>query len=269
MKILSGNELRPLLKEQIEKKLKTTKVSFFLYSNEKDYASQAYLRGIKKALDSFSIPFEEKFIDETKSKEENLSIFASALKDHSVLMARPLHVNYEEEFLSLIKSNQDPDMLTTYNRGKLYGGDLMYLTATSSSVRYILEQYHISTENKKAVVIGRSTEVGYPCFQLMNKMNAATTLLHSKVDKATMEKYVKEADIIIFATGKSNLISRECFSSTQTVIDCGFNPNGGDLGFVPNENELYAYTPVPGGVGALTSYCLILNAIHLKEKKAD
>ncbi len=265
MKILSGKELRPLLKNQIEQELKDTKVSFYLYSDRNDFPSQAYLRGIKKTLDGFGIPYEEGFIDQEKSREENLMEFRESIKDHSVLMARPLHVSYEEDFLSLIPSSQDPDMLTTYNRGKLFGGNLMYLTATSRSVKVILEQYHIQTKGKKAVVIGRSTEVGYPCFQLLNRMNAATTLLHSGVDKMTMEEYVKEADIIIFATGKSNLIDRNCFNSNQTVIDCGFNPNGGDLGFIPEEDELLAYTPVPGGVGCLTSYCLLLNAIHLKK----
>lgn len=265
MKILSGKELRPFLKEKIEKELESVDVSFYLYSNKEDFPSQAYLRGIKKTLDSFNVPYQEGFIDLEKSKEENLALFEKEGKDHSILMARPLHVSYEEDFLSLIKPWQDPDMLTTYNRGMLFGGNLDYLTATSSSVKTIIEQYHIDVAGKKAVVIGRSTEVGYPCFQLLNKMNAAVTLLHSKVSKDVMEEYVKQADIIIFATGKSNLISRERFNPNQTIIDCGFNPNGGDLGFVPEEDELYSYTPVPGGVGALTSYCLLLNAINLKK----
>jgi methylenetetrahydrofolate dehydrogenase (NADP+) / methenyltetrahydrofolate cyclohydrolase len=265
MKILSGKELRPILKKRILKELEDTKISFYLYSNKEDFPSQAYLRGIKKTLDLFLISYEEGFIDLSLSKEENLDRFQKESKGHSILMARPLHVDYEDDFLKRIPSNGDPDMLTVENRGKLFGGDLSYLTATSQSVKCILEEYKIDVAGKKAVIIGRSTEVGYPCFQLMNKKNAAATLLHSKIDQKTMCEYVQNADIVIFATGKSGLIPRECFHSNQIIIDCGFNPQGGDLGFIPTDNEFAAYTPVPGGVGALTSYCLLLNAIHLKK----
>ena len=263
MTILSGKELRPLIASQIEEELKTTRVSFYLFSNKEDFPSQAYLRGIKKTLDSFHVPYTEGFIDTSLSKEENLARFEKESQGKSILMARPLKVDYEHDFLSLIKTQYDPDMLTEVNRGKLFGGDLTYLTATSQSVRLILENYHIDVEGKRALVLGRSTEVGYPCFQLLNKMNAAVTLAHSKVDSATLSSYVKQADIIILATGKPGLIKKEDLNKDIVIIDCGFNPDGGDLGFVPNEGEVKAYTPVPGGVGSLTSYCLLLNAIHL------
>ncbi len=263
MTILSGKELRPLIASQIDEELKTTKVSFYLYSNKEDFPSQAYLRGIKKTLEKFNVPYEEGFIDFNKSKEENLEAFKKESSGKSVLMARPLKVDYEKEFLSLIPTQYDPDMLTEVNRGKLFGGDLTYLTATSQSVRLILENYHIEVEGKKALVLGRSTEVGYPCFQLLNKKNAACTLAHSRVSAETLSNYVKEAEIIILATGKPGLINKEDLNKECVIIDCGFNPNGGDLGFVPEEGEVKAYTPVPGGVGSLTSYCLLLNAIHL------
>ncbi len=267
MKILSGKEIRPLLKEEIQKELKDVSLSFYLYSNKEDYPSQAYLNSIKKMLSSFSIPYSEGFIDSKKDKEDNLSLFKKESEGKSILMARPLKVDYEKEFLSLIPSCQDPDMLTNDNRGYLFSGDLDYLTATSQSVRRILSYYQIPVEGKKAVVLGRSTEVGYSCFQFLNKMNAATTLLHSKVDEKMIQDYVKEADILVLATGKSGLIKEESLHPSLSILDCGFNPNGGDLGFIPKEDSISAYTPVPGGVGALTSYCLLLNAIHLKKKK--
>lgn len=267
MKILSGKQLRPILAEKIKKEIEDAPLCFFLYSNKEDFASQAYLRSIKKMLASFGVPFKEDFIDPEQGEKQNLFHFKEESKGCSILLARPLHVSYESKFLSLINSESDPDMLTEENRGKLFGGDLNYLTATSQSVKYLLEEYQIPLSGKKAVVLGRSTEVGYPCFQLLNKRDCATTLLHSKVDSKTICSFIKEADIIILATGKSNLVPRECFNSNQVLIDCGFNPNGGDLGFIPKEGEFAAYTPVPGGVGSLTSYCLLLNAIHLKKSK--
>ena len=265
MTILSGKELKGVLKERIQQELQGKDIKFFLYSNASDFSSQAYLRGIKKCLDSFGVEYVEEFIQLDLSKEENLALFQEKSKGRSILMARPLGVDYEEEFLERIPSEYDPDMLTTYNRGKLFGGDLDYLTATSQSVKTILDLYHIDVKGKRALVIGRSTEVGYPCFQLLNKYNAACTLAHSRVDKETLSTLVKESEIIVLATGKSGLVQREDLDENKIIIDCGFNPQGGDLGFVPEEGEVKAYTPVPGGVGALTSYCLLLNAIHLKK----
>ena len=265
MTLISGKELRPLLAAKIEEELKSKSICFCLYSNKDDFASQAYLRGIKKTLEKFNVPYVEDFVDLTKSKEDNISHFLIASKNKSVLLARPLKVSYEKELIDTIPSQFDPDMLTEINRGKLFGGDLTYLTATSQSVKCLLEYYNIPIEGKKALVLGRSNEVGYPCFQLLNKKNAATTLVHSKVSKETIASYVKEADIIILATGKQGLIDRTDLTGKQIIIDCGFHPNGGDLGFVPDEKEVSAFTPVPGGVGSLTSYCLLLNALHLQK----
>ena len=265
MKILSGFDLKPLIVKEVEEKLQKTKVEFYLYSNKNEFACQAYLKSIKKLLVSFNIPYVEEFINLDLSEEENLANFKKNSYHKHVLLARPLKVSYEKKFIDLFSPNYDPDMLTEINRGKLFGGDLNYLTATSQSVKYILDHYNINVTNKKAVVIGRSTEVGYPCFQLLNKMNAAVSLLHSKVSKDIMSEYVKNADIIILATGKSELLNREDLNPNQIIIDCGFNPQGGDLGFIPNEDELLSYTPVPKGVGSLTSYCLLLNAIFLEE----
>lgn len=267
MIILSGKELRPKIEAEINEALKKSHVVFYLYSNKDDFASQAYLRGIKKTLEKFNVPYEEGYIDLSLSKEENIAAFIKESKGKAVLLARPLHVEYEHDFISLIPGENDPDMLSDINRGLLFGGDLNYLTATSQSVKIILEEYNIPVEGKKALVLGRSTEVGYPCFQLLNKKNAAVTLVHSRVDDKTISSYVKEADIIILATGKQGLVHQEDLTGKQYIIDCGFHPNGGDLGFVPEEGSVLGYTPVPGGVGSLTSYCLLLNAIHLSQNK--
>lgn len=266
MKILSGKELRPILKDIIQKEMKGADVSFYLFSDKEDFPSQAYLRGIKKTLDSFQVDYVEDYLDRNASKKENIEKFKARSKGRAILLARPLKVDYENELVSLIPPNQDADMFHIENRGKLFSGDLRYLTATSKSVEFILEQYHIETEGKKAVILGRSLEVGYPCFQLLNKKNAAVTLLHSKVSPDVISSYVRDCDILVLATGKSNLVRKEDIPSKAIIIDCGFNPHGGDLGFIPKEGEVKAYTPVPGGVGALTSYFLLENAVFLKKQ---
>lgn len=263
MQILSGKDLKEKVKEEILKDNDLKKLSFYLYSNEENKPSYYYLKGIKKLLDSLSIPYTEGFINKNKSKEDNLNEFKEQIKGKMIILARPLLVDCEEEFIKLIPANYDPDMMSDINRGKLYSGDIDYLPATAKSVKIILDNYNINLKGKRCLIIGRSNTVGLPVFQLVNKYDGLAILAHSKIDPSLLAVEAIESDYIFLCSGKSNLIPEQYFIKEHTVIDCGFNPNGGDLGFVPKDEQLKAYTPVPGGVGALTSYCLILNALML------
>lgn len=266
MKILSGKELKESLKEEILKDENRTNLSFYLYSSKENKPSYYYLKGIKKLLDSLSIPYIEGFLDKEKTEEENLLAFQKESQGKMVILARPLLVEYENKFVSLIKPEYDPDMMSFENRGRLYSGDLDYLPATARSVKTILDNYNIDLVGKRCLIIGRSNTVGLPVFELVNRYNGLPVLVHSKVNPAVVNLEAVESDVLFLCTGKSGLIKREYLRDDQIVIDCGFNPEGGDLGFVPEDGELFAYTPVPGGVGVLTSYCLILNALTLMKK---
>lgn len=267
MKRLSGKEIKPLLLEELKKDPLLPSLSFYLYGPKEDYASLYYLKGIKRTLDSLSIPYTEGFLDLEKTKDENLKIFKKESLYRFAIVARPLPVPYEKEFLELLNPDYDPDMMTTLNLGKLYQGDLDYLPATVLSVKTILSYYQIDLKGKKVLVLGRSLTVGKPLGTLALKQNAFVSIAHSKVDAEYYNSITKDYDCIFLATGKSGLIQRSSFRPNQIVIDCGFNPQGGDLGFVPEENELSQYTPVPGGVGVLTSLCLVKNALTLKRNQ--
>ena len=266
MRQLSGKVIRPLLKEVIMQNLSSVPLSFYLYLDQENQDCVSYLNSIKKLLESFSVPYVIGYYDKDKTKEENLSIFKAGISKHSVLLLRPLPIKEEKEFIDLIPSDSDPDMLSNINRGLLFSGDLNYLPATAKSVQTILSYYNIETENKNAVVIGRSLSLGLPCFELLNKKNANVTLLHSKTDEEKRDEYLKNADIIILASGHSGLVKKEVLKEGVTIIDCGFSSRSGDLSFTVDETDDINYTPVPGGVGALTSYCLLENAIYLKAK---
>lgn len=266
MRQLSGKVIRPLLKEVIMQNLSSVPLSFYLYLDKDNQDCVSYLHSIMKLLESFSIPYVIGYYDKDKTKEENLSLFKNGILEHSVLLLRPLPIKEEKEFIDLIPSDSDPDMLSNINRGLLFSGNLEYLPATAKSVKTILSYYNIKTENQNAVIIGRSLSLGLPCFELLNKKNANVTLLHSKTDEEKRNGYLKDADIIILASGHSGLVKKEILKDGVTIIDCGFSSRSGDLSFEVNEADDINYTPVPGGVGALTSYCLIENAIYLKAK---
>lgn len=261
--ILYALPIKEKLIEQIKSNKKLKKLSFFLYSNKDDIPSFYYLKGIKKALDEFSIPYKESFLDLKKDRESNIKSFISNSKNNMVILARPLKDNYENDLIPLIDSNFDPDMMSDINIGKLYSGDLNYLPATAMSVKSFIDYYKLDLANKRCLVIGRSNTVGLPVSMLVQKYNGLVKLVHSKISLDNINYEVKNSDYIFLCSGKSNLIDRKLFNSNQVIIDCGFSSNGGDLGFIPDEDELKAYTPVPKGIGVLTSYQLIINALNL------
>lgn len=263
MRILSGTSLRPILKERILQDKNYKNLHFYLYSDKDNIPCFYYLKGIKKVLDELIIPYDEGFYDKEKSVSQNLETFKEELQNKQVILARPLGIKEEKQFIDVIPSHFDPDMMSDVNKGKLYSGDIHYLPATSLSVKEIIDNYKIDLEGKKCLILGRSNTVGLPVFELVNKYNGLATLAHSKIPSSLIQKEAMESEVIFLCTGKEGLIERESFNENQIIIDCGFSKNGGDLGFIPEENEFSAYTPVPGGVGALTSYCLVLNSLML------
>lgn len=266
MTVLSGKELRPVLKERILNDENYHSLCFYLYSDKDNIPCFYYLKGIKRVLDDLSIPYQEGFYDKSLSVEDNLNRFKEENKGKQVILARPLGIKDEKRFIDVIDPDFDPDMMSDRNKGKLYSGDLDYLPATIQSVKAILEYYGISLEGKKCLVLGRSNTVGLPVFELVNRCNGLALLAHSRIPASLLKQEAMSSDILFLCTGKEGLLLRDTFNPRQIVIDCGFSKSGGDLGFVPEEGELLAYTPVPGGVGVLTSYCLVLNSLMLMRK---
>ncbi|MFA6624732.1 MAG: hypothetical protein WCS80_03090 [Bacilli bacterium] len=264
--ILSGRDLKPGLEEKLNSLLLGKNLSFYIYSDSQNLPAQSYLRGVKKMLDRLSVPYKEGYIDKNKSKEENMKIFMEESKGLYTVIGKPLGVDYEEEYINLLNPLFDPDMVTPINRAHLLEGDLDYLPAIARSVKTIIEGYNIDVTGKKVLIIGRSLSVGLPISRYFISKNALVEIGHSKVPSSKLNEEASQADLIVLASGHQGVIKRESLNKNSIVIDCGYSADGGDLGFVPEENEIKAYTPVPGGTGVLTSLCLLYNAILLTSK---
>lgn len=155
---------------------------------------------------------------------------------------------------------KDVDMLSTLAAGRLMRGDIRFLPATAGSVKNIIENLNINLTGKKALVIGRSPSVGSPIFWYLQKSNATVTLAHSKTKIEDLKKAAKDSDLVILAAGVQ-LLKPEDIKENAIIIDCGYNQDGqGDLSFIP---ENASYTPVPGGVGPVTTITLITNSLNL------
>ena len=180
----------------------------------------------------------------------------------------PKHLN-EDKCVNAILPSKDVDSLTYENLGRLFSKKNIIAPCTATGIMKMLESENISVEGKKAVVIGRSLLVGKSVASLLEQQNATVTICHSKTKD--LMKETKQADILIVAIGKSELITQEYVKKGAVVIDVGINrtENGlkGDVDFNDVKDKCSFISPVPGGVGPLTVACLMENTLILHNKR--
>lgn len=161
----------------------------------------------------------------------------------------------------LIPKEKDIEGINPHNAASVFHRREGFVPCTAEAVIKILDFYRIQTDGVHAVVVGRSDIVGKPISMLLLHRNATVTVCHSKTDDVAF--HVKNADLLVAATGKPNLISAEWIKAGATVIDVGvYRLNGRIVGDVDRSAELRAanMTPVPNGIGPVTVSLLLLNA---------
>ncbi|HHV99891.1 MAG TPA: bifunctional 5,10-methylene-tetrahydrofolate dehydrogenase/5,10-methylene-tetrahydrofolate cyclohydrolase [Clostridiaceae bacterium] len=191
---------------------------------------------------------------------------------HGILIFRPLPRHIDENVVKhAISPEKDMDCLNPINVAKVFEGDTSgYAPCTPEAVVEILDHYGISVEGKKVVIIGRSLVVGRPLSMLLLKKNATVTICHTRT--RNIEEVCKEAEILIAAAGKAKMVTGSFISEGQTVIDVGINvdENGklcGDVDFDEAEKKAAYITPVPGGVGTVTTSILAKHVVQAAMKK--
>ena len=269
---LSGKEIALKVKEDIKnftnKRLdegkRVPKIASILVGD--DSGSIYYMNAQEKVALSLGIDFEKVIIQE--SVEEDYII--EKIKDlncredvDGIIVQLPLPKKYNEKrIIGEINPSKDIDCLTTTNVGKLYLGEDGFIPCTPNSVLTCLKESNISLAGKEVVVIGRSNIVGKPVAQLMLNENATVTICHSKTKD--LIEVCKRADILIVAIGKAKFINKEYIKEGAIVIDVGTSSlNGkitGDVDIDDCIEKASLITPVPGGVGALTTTLLLKNA---------
>ena len=276
-KILDGKQIskdyRQGLQDQVEalkEKGYTPKLSVILVGN--DGASQSYVNSKKKAAEKIGMISEIVHLDEDTSEEDVLSELERLNNDDSVsgiLVQVPLPKQVsEQKVLEAINPEKDVDGFHPSNIGKLYIDEQTFVPCTPLGIMEILKHADIDIEGKNAVVIGRSHIVGQPVSKLLLQQNATVTILHSR--SKDMASFIKEADIVVSAVGKPELVTKDMVKEGAVIIDVGNTPdeNGklkGDVAFDEVKEVASAITPVPGGVGPLT-ITMVLNNTLLAEK---
>jgi methylenetetrahydrofolate dehydrogenase (NADP+)/methenyltetrahydrofolate cyclohydrolase len=170
--------------------------------------------------------------------------------------------------LNLIDPKKDADGLTPLNLGKLFQKDVSaVIPATPLGIIRLLEKFQINLAGKQAVVLGRSSIVGLPLIALLEQRQATVTLSHSQT--TNLEIYTKNADLLITATGRPNLITANYIKPGAVVVDVGSaRVNGqlvGDVDYYSVAPVCSYITPNPGGVGPMTIACLLENVVKLSK----
>lgn len=266
-------EVRSFVNDRKEKGLKVPKVVSILVGN--DGGSAFYINNQEKVATSLGVDFEKLLLEETISEDHLIDEIKKLNNDNNVdgiILQLPLPKGLnEKKVINAISADKDIDCLTYENQGKLYCGEKVFLPCTPNSVITLLEKYEIELEGKNVVVIGRSNIVGKPVAQLLLNKNATVTICHSRTKN--LQDICKNADIIVVAIGRPKYLNEDFVNENSIVIDVGTSSLNdkitGDVDFERVSDKVNMITPVPGGVGALTTTLLIKNACEALENNEN
>lgn len=277
-KIINGREVSKDIKENIKnfieernlKGLKLPKIASILVGN--DGGSIYYLNSQEKVATSLGVLFDKIILEDSIKEEELKDLIRKLNLDdsvHGIMIQLPLPKGINEKnIINTISPKKDIDCLTYESVGKLYLGEKGFKPCTPNSILTLLKSKKIELEGKEVVVLGRSNIVGKPAVQLLLNENATVTICHSRTKN--LKEVCKKADILVVAIGKPKFINSEYIKDGAVIIDVGTSSFEGkitgDVDFDDVLDKVSLITPVPGGVGALTTTLLIKNVCEAIEK---
>jgi len=241
-----------------------------------DPASLFYVKMIAKYCERASIDFEKHSLSSKTTDEELLKIIDNLNEDEKVSgiivqVPLPKHIN-QERIQEAVNPSKDVDCFNPINMGRLALGKPEFFPCTPYAVYELMKRENIVVEGKHTVIVGRSNIVGRPMalilLQKKQYANATLTICHSRTND--LAHYTRQADILIAAVGKPEIIKRDMVKEGTVIIDVGTNEVEGKLvGDVAYEEVLdkaSVITPVPGGIGPITNVMLMQNTLKAAEK---
>ena len=235
----------------------------------------SYERGATKRCETLGVEYKKYLLPADVSQEELLKVIDEVNKDdniHGVLMFRPLPKLIDQTLVeNALAAEKDVDCQTDASLGGVFTGKKVgFPPCTPQACMEILDHYGIDCTGKKAVVIGRSLVVGKPAAQMLIKKNATVTTCHTRT--IDMPSVAREAEILIVAAGRAGVVGAEYVAPGQIVIDVGINVNAegklcGDVDYAAVEPIVDAITPVPGGVGSVTTSVLVGHVVEAAMRK--
>ncbi|MCR4335053.1 MAG: bifunctional methylenetetrahydrofolate dehydrogenase/methenyltetrahydrofolate cyclohydrolase FolD [archaeon] len=274
-KIIDGKAIADDILKKLKKELKEYKTNnnpipkLVVIQVGEDPASTIYVNKKHKACEEIGIDSEIKRFPETISYSDFLKEIGKLNKDDSVngilvQMPLPEHLNHKQVF-ETIAVEKDVDGFHPFNHGKNLLGKKGIAPATPKGIMTLLESTGVTLEGKNAVVVGRSNIVGKPIALMLINEGCTVSVCNSKTKNLKM--FTKEADILVVAVGKCNIITEDMVKKGAIIIDVGMNRNKegklcGDVDFENVKKVASWITPVPKGVGPMTIASLMENTIE-------
>lgn len=228
-----------------------------------DSAAKMYATFMEKVAKGANFDTELVELPKTATQEEVEAVIHKFNTDERIygvlpLMPMPKHID-SEAVISALDPAKDIDGLTTYNIGLVSAGKGGYVPCTPKACMAIVDHYGIELSGKKVVVLGRSQVVGKPVALLALERNATVTICHSRTQN--LEAELAQADVVIAAVGKAHMVHGSILKEGCVVIDVGINDlegqTVGDVDFASASKVASAITPVPGGVGSVTTTMML------------
>ena len=269
---LRGKKVSDGIKEYVSKELETLyfvpKLAIVRVGENPD--DMSYERGATKKLKSFGLDVASYVFPQDISDEDFKKAFKDINEDDEVtgiLLLRPLpHTINEKDIENMIDPKKDLDGISPINIAKVFAGDTTgFSPCTAEAVIEVLKAYDIELTGKRVTVVGRSMVVGKPVSMLLLKENATVTMTHTRT--VDLKKTCSDAEIVIAAAGRAKMLNSDYCGQDAVMIDVGINvdENGklcGDVDYASLDGKASAATPVPGGVGTITTAVLAKHLIQ-------
>lgn len=269
---LRGKKVSDGIKEYVSKELETLsfvpKLAIVRVGENPD--DMSYERGATKKLKSFGLDVASYVFTQDISDEAFKKAFKDINEDNEVtgiLLLRPLpRTINEKDIENMIDPKKDLDGISPINIAKVFAGDTTgFSPCTAEAVIEILKAYDIELTGKRVTVVGRSMVVGKPVSMLLLKENATVTMTHTRT--VDLKKTCSDAEIVIAAAGRAKMLNSDYCGQDAVMIDVGINvdENGklcGDVDYATLDGKASAATPVPGGVGTVTTAVLAKHLIQ-------
>lgn len=233
----------------------------------------SYERTALKRAEGLGIEVRRMVLPAEASQEELMAIIEQVNADssiHGCLLFRPLPKGIDEKTVcDTLAPHKDIDGISAASLAAVFTGEGKgFAPATAQACIEMLDFYGIKLEGKHVCVVGRSLVIGRPVAMMALERNASVTICHSKT--RDLPAIMREADIVICATGRARAYGADCFRAGQTVLDVGINFDAegslcGDVNFADVEPVVEAATPVPGGLGSVTTSVTMMHVVEAAE----
>jgi methylenetetrahydrofolate dehydrogenase (NADP+)/methenyltetrahydrofolate cyclohydrolase len=270
-KILKGKIIADKIIDELKRK--SPKRCLGIIKVGLDPGSSSYLKAIKRNAEKVGIKIQLSELPENAKKNEitdSVRKMRDSQKVNGILLMEPITKEVSiDELIQIVGQKFDVEGIHPYNMGKLLLGEPTIIPSTPGAVLHLMKFYGIKTEGTHTVIIGRSKVVGKPLANLLLRKvpdgNATVTVCHSKTNN--IKEISKTADILIAAIGKAEFVNSEFIKEGVIIIDVGINMKNnnlvGDVHYESVYEKSLAITPVPGGIGSITTACLLSNLYKL------